>query len=134
MSPGTHVASALLNSEGSLDVGPFTFIATNKLREGKFEAERKRVVGLCDFIKASEPRLFAFNEHADADGAEDGCGGGKSPSARTRSTFALLQSGNGPDRGAYVFPLGSTGPPAWGPSALGDPQPTRTLGVQTQGG
>ncbi len=111
MSPGTHVASALLNSEGSLDVGPFTFIATNKLREGKFEAERKRVVGLCDFIKASEPRLFAFNEHADADGAEDGCGAAKVPppgldqllpSYRSRASSELDPGRTGP--GPYLVP------------------------------
>jgi len=47
---------------------PFIFIATNKLREGKLEDERRRVPGLCDFIEASEPRLIAFNEYANDEG------------------------------------------------------------------
>ena len=50
--------------------GPFIFIATNKLKEGKLEAERRRVPGLSDFIEASEPRLLAFNEYANKDGTE----------------------------------------------------------------
>lgn len=37
--------------------GPFIFIATNRLKEGKFEEEQRRVPGLCDFIEANEPRL-----------------------------------------------------------------------------
>ena len=49
---------------------PFIFIATNKLKEGKLEAERRRVPRLCDFIEASEPRLIAFNEYANEAGTE----------------------------------------------------------------
>ena len=49
---------------------PFIFIATNKLKEGKLEDERRRVPGLSDFIEASEPRLIAFNEYANEDGTE----------------------------------------------------------------
>jgi hypothetical protein len=49
---------------------PFIFIATNKLKKGKLEDERRRVPGLCDFIEASEPRLIAFNEFANEDGSE----------------------------------------------------------------
>ena len=49
---------------------PFIFIATNKLKEGKLEDERRRVPGLSDFIEASEPRLIAFNEYANEEGAE----------------------------------------------------------------
>ena len=41
--------------------GPFIFIATNRLKPGKVEAERHRVPGLVDFIEANEPRLIAFN-------------------------------------------------------------------------
>lgn len=52
--------------------GPFIFIATNKLREGKVEDERKRVPGLSDFIEANEPRLIAFNEYANEEGTEVG--------------------------------------------------------------
>lgn|SRR5487761_663461 len=52
--------------------GPFIFIATNRLKAGKLEAERRRVPGLVDFIEANEPRLLAFNEYADAEGTEVG--------------------------------------------------------------
>jgi hypothetical protein len=44
--------------------GPFIFIATNRLKEGKLEREKKRVPGLIDVIQANEPRLIAFNEYA----------------------------------------------------------------------
>ncbi len=52
--------------------GPFIFIATNRLKDGKLEEERRRVPGLCDFIEANEPRLIAFNEYASEDGSEVG--------------------------------------------------------------
>jgi hypothetical protein len=46
---------------------PFIFIATNRLKAGQLDRERKRVPGLVEFIEASEPRLIAFNEYvADA--------------------------------------------------------------------
>jgi hypothetical protein len=41
---------------------PFIFIATNRLKAGQLDRERKRVPGLIEFIAASEPRLIAFNE------------------------------------------------------------------------
>jgi hypothetical protein len=44
--------------------GPFIFIATNRLKEGKFEAEQQRVPGLASFVEMNEPRLIAFNEYA----------------------------------------------------------------------
>ena len=50
--------------------GPFIFIATNRLRPGALEAEKRRVPQLCEFIEANEPRLLAFNEYADDDGIE----------------------------------------------------------------
>ena len=49
---------------------PFIFIATNRLKEGKLEAERARVPDLVEFIEANEPRLMAFNEYVDEDGRE----------------------------------------------------------------
>jgi hypothetical protein len=52
--------------------GPFIFIATNRLKEGKLEDERKRVPELSDFIKANEPRLIAFNEYVNDEGTEVG--------------------------------------------------------------
>jgi hypothetical protein len=52
--------------------GPFIFIATNRLKPGKLEAERTRVPELCEFIEANEPQLIAFNEYASEDGREVG--------------------------------------------------------------
>jgi hypothetical protein len=52
--------------------GPFIFIATNRLKEGKLEEERRRVPGLSDFIEANEPRLIAFNEYVNEEGTEVG--------------------------------------------------------------
>jgi hypothetical protein len=48
----------------------FIFIATNRVREGKFEAEKKRVPGWIDYIAANEPRLIAFHEFVNDDGTE----------------------------------------------------------------
>jgi hypothetical protein len=50
--------------------GPFIFIATNRLRPGRLDDERRRVPDLVDFIEANEPRLIAFNEYADEEGTE----------------------------------------------------------------
>jgi hypothetical protein len=50
--------------------GPFIFIATNRLKPGKVDAERQRVPGLVDFIEANEPRLLAFNEYVNDEGTE----------------------------------------------------------------
>ena len=50
--------------------GPFIFIATNKLKEGKLDDERRRVPGLSEFIQENEPRLIAFDEYANQEGTE----------------------------------------------------------------
>jgi hypothetical protein len=47
--------------------GPFIFIATNRLRDGRFSAEQQRVPELVRFIEAHEPRLIAFNEYVNED-------------------------------------------------------------------
>jgi hypothetical protein len=52
--------------------GPFIFIATNRLREGKLAAERERVADLGSFIEKNEPQLLAFNEYVNEDGTEVG--------------------------------------------------------------
>ncbi|HEY4867671.1 MAG TPA: hypothetical protein VIK45_19390 [Candidatus Dormibacteraeota bacterium] len=52
--------------------GPFIFIATNRLKEGRLDDERKRVPGLCDFVEAKEPRLMAFHEYVNENGTEVG--------------------------------------------------------------
>ena len=50
--------------------GPFIFIATNRLKPGKLDAERNRIPGLVDFVEANEPRLLAFNEYVNEEGTE----------------------------------------------------------------
>jgi len=50
--------------------GPFIFIATNRLKPGKLEDEKKRVPGFVDFIRENEPRLIAFNEYVNENGSE----------------------------------------------------------------
>ena len=50
--------------------GPFIFIATNRLKPGKLDAERTRVPGLVEFVEANEPRLLAFNEYVNEAGTE----------------------------------------------------------------
>jgi hypothetical protein len=45
--------------------GPFIFIATNRLKPGALDAERRRVPDLAAFLEQSEPQLLAFNEYAD---------------------------------------------------------------------
>ena len=48
--------------------GPFIFIATNRLKQGKLNSEQKRLPDLID--QANEPRLIAFNEYANEEGTE----------------------------------------------------------------
>jgi hypothetical protein len=61
-----------MTRKGSAVSGPFIFIATNRLREGKLEAERDRAAELGSFIEQNEPQLLAFNEYADEAGSEVG--------------------------------------------------------------
>jgi hypothetical protein len=56
--------------KGGAVAGPFIFIATNRLKPGKFDAEKQRVPGLVDFVQANEPRVIAFNEYGSEDGTE----------------------------------------------------------------
>ena len=51
---------------------PFIFIATNRLKDGKLDAERRRVPELIGFIEAHEPQLLAFNEYVNEEGTEVG--------------------------------------------------------------
>jgi quinol monooxygenase YgiN len=51
-------------------VSPFIFIATNRLKPGRLDAERERVPKLVEFIEANEPRLIAFNEYVNEAGDE----------------------------------------------------------------
>ena len=50
--------------------GPFIFVATNTVREGKLDGERQRAPGWIDFIRSNEPRLIAFHEYLSQDGTE----------------------------------------------------------------
>jgi hypothetical protein len=50
--------------------GPFIFIATNRLRDGRFDLEQRRVPELSGFIEANEPRLIAFHEYVNEDRSE----------------------------------------------------------------
>jgi hypothetical protein len=71
--------------------GPFIFIATNRLRDGRFDAEQRRVPGLSSFIEASEPRLISFNEYVN----------------ETRSEVAVVQVH--PDAASMEFHMGVVG-------------------------
>jgi quinol monooxygenase YgiN len=51
-------------------VSPFIFIATNRLKPDRLDAERDRVPGLVEFVEANEPRLIAFNEYVNEAGDE----------------------------------------------------------------
>jgi hypothetical protein len=55
---------------GGAMTGPFIFIATNRLKQGKLDNEKTRLPGLVDFVQANEPRLIAFNEYANEEGTE----------------------------------------------------------------
>jgi hypothetical protein len=50
--------------------GPFIFVATNKVREGRLEGEKQRVPGWVEFIQSNEPRLIAFHEYLSEDGTQ----------------------------------------------------------------
>jgi hypothetical protein len=50
--------------------GPLIFVATNRLKPGRSDAERERVPGLVQFIEQNEPQLIAFNEYINDDGTE----------------------------------------------------------------
>jgi hypothetical protein len=52
--------------------GPFIFVATNKVRDGKLEDEKNRVPGWVQFIHDNEPRTIGFHEYRSADGTEVG--------------------------------------------------------------
>jgi hypothetical protein len=60
----------VIPNRGGVVSGPFIFIATNRLKPGKLDEERRRVPALVDFIEANEPRLIAFNEYVNEDGTE----------------------------------------------------------------
>jgi len=50
--------------------GPFIFIATNRLKPGALDAERRRVPDLVAFVEQREPQVLAFNEYVDPDRGE----------------------------------------------------------------
>src|SRR3954452_21879164 len=56
--------------EGGPMSSPFIFIATNRLKTGAYEAERRRVPGLGESLRAGERRLLAFNEYINSERTE----------------------------------------------------------------
>jgi hypothetical protein len=50
--------------------GPFIFVATNKVREGRLQDEKQRVPGWIEFIHSNEPRLIVVHEYLSEDGTE----------------------------------------------------------------
>jgi hypothetical protein len=50
--------------------GPFIFIATNKVRDGKLADEQDRAPGWARFVHDNEPRTIGFHEYRSADGTE----------------------------------------------------------------
>lgn len=48
--------------------GPFIFIGTYRIKDGKLEEARKRVQDLVDLVERNEPRLIAFNVYLDEAG------------------------------------------------------------------
>jgi quinol monooxygenase YgiN len=49
---------------------PFIFIATNRLKPGRVDRERRRVSDLVEFVASSEPRVIAFHEFVNEAGDE----------------------------------------------------------------
>ena len=49
---------------------PLIFVATNRLKPGQFDAERRRAPGLVEFVEQNEPQLIAFDEYVNDDGTE----------------------------------------------------------------
>lgn len=45
--------------------GPFIFVGTHQVKEGKLEEYRKSVQELVELVEANEPRLIAFNMYVD---------------------------------------------------------------------
>ena len=93
--------------------GPFIFIATNRLKPAAYQAERHRVPGLVEFIKASEPRLLAFNEYIDAERTEVTVvqvhPGAQSMEFHSNTTSRGLESGRlEPRRRVPIGPGGTT--------------------------
>ncbi|WP_211769867.1 hypothetical protein [Kutzneria sp. CA-103260] len=50
--------------------GPFLFVATNKVRDGRLADERRRAPEWARLIQEREPRLIGFHEYVSADGSE----------------------------------------------------------------
>ncbi len=55
--------------------GPFIFVATNRLKAGRFEGEKRRVPELCEFLEVNQPAFsqsivaqddtaYANNDHS----------------------------------------------------------------------
>jgi hypothetical protein len=49
---------------------PIVFVATNRIKPGRADAERARVPGLVAFLEEAEEQLIAFHEYLNEDGTE----------------------------------------------------------------
>ncbi len=49
---------------------PIIFVATNRLKPGALEIERRRVPELVDFVEREEPQVIGFNEYLSEAGDE----------------------------------------------------------------
>jgi hypothetical protein len=70
MKQASQPAIAIQQVDGTQAGGPFIFIGTHSVKEGQFENFRKFKEDFVEFIKASEPRLIAFNIYFDSEGTE----------------------------------------------------------------
>src|SRR5207237_4706366 len=62
-----HRLAEVAGFSGGAMTGPFTFIATNRLKPGMLDAETARVPGLVEFVHTQEPGVIAFNEYVNGE-------------------------------------------------------------------
>jgi hypothetical protein len=53
--------------------GPFVYIGTNKIKEGKVEEARKMLTEIAELVEKHEPRVVAFNFFLDEPGRTAVC-------------------------------------------------------------
>ena len=67
---GAHIPDGAPAVTPTPTSAPVIFVATNRLKPGQLDAERRRVPGLVEFVEQNEPQLIAFNEYVNDDGTE----------------------------------------------------------------
>ena len=53
--------------------GPFIYIGTNTIKQGKVEEARKMLTEIAELVATHEPRVIAFNFYLDEDNREAVC-------------------------------------------------------------